>query len=80
MAKNQNTEQAQQEQPQEGQAPAQKKVTVKSLFENEAMKARVQEILGKNEATFTTSVIQLSIVTGKQIGRASCRERVSSPV
>lgn len=59
MAKNQNTEQAQQEQPQEGQAPAQKKVTVKSLFENEAMKARVQEILGKNAATFTTSVIQL---------------------
>jgi len=36
-----------------------KKVTVKSLFENEAMKSRLQEILGKNAATFTTSVIQL---------------------
>lgn len=37
----------------------QKKVTIKSLFENEAMKKRVTEILGKRAATFTTSVIQL---------------------
>lgn len=36
-----------------------KKVTVKSLFENESMKARIHEILGKKAATFTTSVIQL---------------------
>lgn len=43
---------------QQGQGLA-KKTTVKSLFENEAMKGRVQEILGKNAATFTTSVIQL---------------------
>lgn len=57
-ATNENQEQAQtQEQP--AAAPAPKKVTVKSLFENESMKARVNEILGKNAATFTTSVIQL---------------------
>lgn len=36
-----------------------KKTSVKALFESEAMKSRVQEILGKNAATFTTSVIQL---------------------
>lgn len=39
-------------------APA-KKVTVKSLFESDGMKARINEILGKRAATFTTSVIQL---------------------
>lgn len=57
--KDQNTEQAQATQEQPAAAPATKKTTVKSLFENENMKARVQEILGKNAATFTTSVIQL---------------------
>lgn len=57
--KDQNTEQAQATQEQPAAAPAPKKTTVKSLFENENMKARVQEILGKNAATFTTSVIQL---------------------
>lgn len=58
---NQNQEPAEAAaQEQQAAAPAApKKVTVKSLFENEAMKARVNEILGKNAATFTTSVIQL---------------------
>lgn len=54
-----DTENKEQAQEQPAAAPAPKKVTVKSLFENEAMKARVNEILGKNAATFTTSVIQL---------------------
>jgi recombination protein RecT len=58
MAKKDQTTEQLQEQAQ-AQAPAPKKTTVKSLFENETMKARVHEILGKNAATFTTSVIQL---------------------
>src|SRR5690242_19670717 len=41
-----------------GQAPV-KKVSVKSLFEEESLKSRVTDILGKRAATFTTSVIQL---------------------
>ena len=33
-----------------------------------------------NEVNITEGHPEQSIVTGKQIGRASCRERVSSPV
>lgn len=35
------------------------KTTVKSLLESENVKSRIEEILGKNAATFATSVIQI---------------------
>lgn len=35
------------------------KTTVKSLLESESVKTRIEEILGKNAATFATSVIQI---------------------
>lgn len=55
MASNQNTP----AQATDGaQAPV-KKLSVKSLFEEESLKSRVTDILGKRAATFTTSVIQL---------------------
>ena len=33
-----------------------------------------------SQYSFFAPIMNISIVTGKQIGRASCRERVSSPV
>ena len=38
---------------------ATQKTTVKSLLESESVKTRIEEILGKNAATFATSVIQI---------------------
>lgn len=38
----------------------QKSTTVKSILESENVKGRLQEILGKNAATFATSVIQIA--------------------
>lgn len=38
---------------------ATQKTTVKSLLESEGIKNRIEEILGKNAATFATSVIQI---------------------
>lgn len=36
-----------------------KQTTIKSVFEKDAMKAKLKEVLGKKAATFTTSVLQL---------------------
>lgn len=40
-------------------APAKEPRTVKGLFENEDIKRRISDILGKKAATFSTSVVQL---------------------
>ena len=38
------------------------------------------DLVNSNKEMFRYELIWVNIVTGKQIGRASCRERVSSPV